>query len=158
MFGNPRFRFPSFHEIQQIVNGYVSSQLSRVNPVILLEYAFGKSQYLLNMLDLENFDIKAFLDRSIAKLTNVLQSNGKKFHTWEPYGNYNKTQLKKENDYVLIIPNHSMFQEPYKNLILNGAKMVLLSGKEFMKSFQDKFPSDRYINYSEHCDYFELKN
>ncbi|MBD3213208.1 MAG: hypothetical protein GF311_11430 [Candidatus Lokiarchaeota archaeon] len=155
-FGNPRFKFPSFSKIQTDVNNYISSELSKGNPVILLGYAFGKSQYLLNMLDLEKLDTKVLLDRNIAKLTKILESNEIKFNGWEPYSNYNKTQLKKDGNYVLIIPNYSMFREPYKTLISHGAKVASFSGKVFIESFRDKFPSDKYIAYSDHCDYNDL--
>jgi Cft2 family RNA processing exonuclease len=155
-FGHPRFKFPSFLKIQTDVNNYISSELAQGNPVILLGYAFGKSQYLLNMLNLEKLDTKILLDRNIAKLTKILESNGIRFNEWEPYGNYNKTQLKKDRNYVLIIPNYSMFREPYKTLISHGAKLASFSGKVLMESFREKFPSDKYIAYSDHCDYNDL--
>jgi len=155
-FGSPQFIFPSFAKVQDDLNAYISLQLEKGNPVILLAYAFGKSQYLLNMLDLDLLDTKILLDRSIAKLTKILEKNGVKFNPWEPYGNYNKNQLKKDNNYVLIIPNYFMFQEPYKSLISDGAKIAVFSGKVLLNSFRDKFPSDKYIPYSDHCDYNSL--
>lgn len=64
------------------------------NPIILLGYAFGKSQVLLNTLNQPSIII---LQRNIAKNTEILKKRGINFSPWEPYGTQNtvfKEQLK----------------------------------------------------------------
>jgi hypothetical protein len=152
-FGAPKFIFPSFDNIQNDVNDYVQNQINEGHPVILLGYAFGKSQLLLNMID-TSFEV--LLDKSIAKNTKILENNRIKFREWVPYDKYNKKRLKDLHDYVLIIPPNAMFEEPYNYLIKEGAKVVSFSGKVLSESYRKEFPADKYITLSDHCDFREL--
>ncbi|MHA1660733.1 MAG: MBL fold metallo-hydrolase RNA specificity domain-containing protein [Promethearchaeota archaeon] len=152
-FGAPNYIFPSFKEIQVKLNEYIEKNISEGNPVILLGYSYGKSQMILKML---NTSHKILLDRNIAKNVKILEKYGVVFPEWEPYGNYNKNKLKKMTDYILIIPPYSMFNEPYKSLISEGAKVVYLSGKVLNDSNRKEFPADKYISYSDHCDFKDL--
>ena len=154
-FGSSNYVFPPFFELQKDLNDYINIQLSGNHPIILLAYSFGKSQIILNMLDIPN---KILLENNIAKNTEILEQNGIKFSNWEPYGNYNKRQLMNLNDYICIIPPFSMFNEPFKSLISNGAKVVLFSGKVLNDSYRSEFPVDKYIPYSDHCDFNSLYN
>ncbi len=154
-FGSPKYVFPPFLDIQKDMNDYINRQISENHPIILLAYSFGKSQIILNMLDTPN---KILLENNIAKTTEILEQNGIKFSNWESYGNYNKRQLMNLNDYICIIPPFSMFNEPFKSLISNGAKVVLFSGKVLNDSYRSEFPVDKYIPYSDHCDFNSLYN
>lgn len=152
-FGAPKFIFPSFDNIQNDIKDYVQKQIDEGHPVILLGYAFGKSQLLLNMID-TSFEV--LLDKSIAKNTKILENNRIKFREWVPYDKYNKKRLKDLHDYVLIIPPNAMFEEPYNYLIKEGAKVVSFSGKVLSESYRKEFPADKYITLSDHCDFKEL--
>lgn len=152
-FGSPQYIFPSFREIVNELNNYIHTQISEGYPVILLSYSFGKSQNILKILRISN---RILLEANIAKLTRILEENEIEFPEWEPYGKYNKNQLKKLNDYILISPPYSIFKEPYKSLISNGAKVVLLSGKVINESYRKEFPADKYLPFSDHCDYNKL--
>lgn len=152
-YGAPKYVFPKFEKIKSDINNYIYTQLSKNCPVILLGYGFGKSQVLLNMIEQNK---KVLLERGIVKITKLLERNEIKFSEWEPYGNYNKNKLSKLRDYILIIPPYFMFQEPYKTLIKNGAKVVHCTGKVMNKSERKKFPSDMYVPYSDHCNFIQL--
>ena len=152
-FGSPNYLFPSFGEIQKELNEYIQNQILEGYPVIILGYSFGKSQIVLNML----YDsYRILLNTNIAKNTDILEKNGIKFTKWEPYGNYNKKKLEDLNDYILIIPPYSMFTEPFKSLISSGAKVISLSGKVLNESYRKEFPADKYIPFSDHCDFNDL--
>lgn len=45
------------------------------------------------------------------------------------YGKYNKKNLKKSKNFLLIVPPNALFEEPYKNLVKERAKVVAFSGK-----------------------------
>ena len=154
-YGSPQFIFPSFHKLKHELNEYVERNLEKGDPTIILAYSFGKSQNILNMLK-KSFRI--ILDRRCAKNTAILQELGIEFNSWEPYGNYNKNILSKQNDYVLIIPPYSMFREPYKTIIKSGAKIVFASGKGLVQTGKEKVPADKYLLYSDHCDFGKLIN
>jgi putative mRNA 3-end processing factor len=148
-FGAPKFIFPSFHETVKKLNDYIQSQINDGTPIILLGYAFGKSQVILNTLSQMN---RIILQKDIAKNTAILEKNGINFNPWEPYGNYNMNRLIKLRDYILIIPPYFMFLEPYKNLIKTGAKVILLSGKVLNELYRKEFNADKYLPFSDHCD------
>ncbi|MHA1284184.1 MAG: hypothetical protein ACTSQP_16925 [Promethearchaeota archaeon] len=154
-FGIPLFSFPSLDKIYTDLRNYINECLENERPVILLAYAFGKGQKLLNFLDGFN---RVLLDRNIAQNTKILESNNIEFADWEPYGNYNKRKLVQLNDYILIAPPYSMFKDPYKTLIEAGAAVILLSGKVFDKSYCEQFPADLYMPFSDHCDFNGLLN
>lgn len=152
-FGAPKYIFPPFKEVQKELNDYTHNQISKGHPVIILGYSFGKSQVILNMLYGSN---RILLNRKIVKNTEILEKNRIEFTKWEPYGNINKKSLKDLNDYILIIPPYSMFIDPFKSLISKGAKVVSLSGKVLNDSYRREFPSDKYIPFSDHCDFNDL--
>ncbi len=153
-FGAPNFIFPRSQEIQKDLNEHIEKEISKGHPVILLGYAFGKSQIILNTLSSSH---RILLDKNIAKLTKILENQGIIFNKWEPYRNYNKKQLINFNDYILLIPPYYMFNDPYKSLITTGAKIIYLSGKVLNESFRREFPADKYIPFSDHCDFNELE-
>lgn len=152
-FGTPNHVFPAFNSLKTELIDYCKKCLSCGEPVILLGYSFGKAQTLLNSLELEAIIL---LERGIAKITELLQENGMHFSDWEPYGNYNKRQLSKRGDYVLITPPYTMFSEPVKTLIKSGARIVSLSGKVLNSKHRQQFPADHYLPFSAHCDYNHL--
>jgi len=152
-FGAPNFIFPSFQEIRKDLNKFIEKEISKGHPVIILGYAFGKSQITLNILDSSH---RIILDKNIAQLTDILENEGIKTSKWEPYGNYNKKQLIRLNDYILLIPPYYIFREPYKSLINAGAKVVYLSGKVLNEFSRREFPADEYIPFSDHCDFNDL--
>ena len=152
-YGKPKFNFPRFEKIKSDLNLYVNETLAAERPVILLGYSFGKSQAILNMLEQGK---EILLERGIVKIVKLLEANNISFSDWEPYGNYNKNQLSKSNDYVLIIPPYYIFSEPYKTLIKNGALLVHCTGKVLNQSEREKFPSNKYIPYSDHCQFSKL--
>ena len=154
-FGSPQSIFPSFREIVNDLSNYIHTQISEGNPVILLSYEFGKSQNILKILRISN---RILLNANIAKLTRILEENGIEFPEWEPYGKYNKNQLKKLNDYILLTPPYSIFKEPYKSLIAAGAKVVSLSGKVLEDIYRKEIKADYYIPLSDHCDFNALCN
>ncbi|MHA1293863.1 MAG: hypothetical protein ACTSQJ_14495 [Promethearchaeota archaeon] len=154
-FGTPKYIFPSLDKIKNDLNDYIKKQFSDNYSVILLGYSFGKSQRILNLLD--NYP-RIILDRSIANVTKLLEKFGVKFNEWEPYGNYNKRQLVKLNDYILIIPPYSIYKEPYKTLIASGAKVVAFSGKVLDESYRKEIKADYYLPLSDHCDLNGLCN
>ncbi|MBN1216335.1 MAG: hypothetical protein JXA99_12950 [Candidatus Lokiarchaeota archaeon] len=154
-FGSPQYIFPSFLELQNDLNEYINEQLFQKYPIILLAYSFGKSQIILNMLNIPN-EIPLLLENNIAKTTEILEHNGIQFLNWEPYRNYNKKQLMNLNEYICIIPPYSMFNDPFKSIISNRAKVILFSGKVLNKSYQNEFKVDKYVPYSDHCDFNEL--
>lgn len=154
-YGAPYFTFPSFKNVRFDLNDYIERNLEKGCPTIILAYSFGKSQNILNML---KRSFKIILDRRIAKNSKILQELGINFNSWEPYGNYNKNILSDRTDYVLIIPPYSMFKEPYKTIIKNGAKIVYASGKGLIETEREEFPADKYFLYSDHCDFKELVN
>ena len=153
-FGSPNYIFPSFKEIQVELNNYIENEISEGHLVILLGYAYGKSQIILNII---NTTHKIILERNIAQIVKILEKNGIVFPEWEPYGNYKKNKLKQLSDYILIIPPYSVFSEPYKSLIAEGAKVVYLSGKVLNELSRREFPSDKCIPFSDHCDFNSLK-
>ncbi len=148
-FGSPEYIFPSFQKLQIELNKCIQEQINHGNPVILLGYAFGKSQIELNTLKDYN---KILLQRDIAKNTKTLEKKKVKFTSWEPYGNYYKNQLIKSRDFILIIPPSLLYSEPYKSLISQGAKVIALSGKVMNASYRKEFKADNYIPFSDHCD------
>jgi len=152
-FGAPNFIFPSFQEIRKDLNKFIENEISEGHPVIILGYTFGKSQITLNILDSSH---RIILDKNIAQLTEILENEGIKTTKWEPYGNFNKKQLIRLNDYILLIPPYYVFREPYKSLINAGAKVVYLSGKVLKESSRREFPADKYIPFSDHCDFNDL--
>jgi putative mRNA 3-end processing factor len=152
-FGAPNYIFPSFQEIRNDLNKFIEKEISEGHPIIILGYAFGKSQITLNILDTSH---RIILDKNIAKLTKILENEGIKTNKWEPYGNFNKNQLIRLNDYILLIPPYYIFREPYKSLINAGAKVVYLSGKVLNESSRREFPADKYIPFSDHCDFNDL--
>jgi len=145
----------TFREIVNDLSNYIHTQISEGNPVILLSYEFGKSQNILKILRISN---RILLNANIAKLTRILEENGIEFPEWEPYGKYNKNQLKKLNDYILLTPPYSIFKEPYKSLIATGAKVVSLSGKVLEDIYRKEIKADYYIPLSDHCDFNTLCN
>jgi putative mRNA 3-end processing factor len=152
-YGSPQYVFPSFTEIKRDLNDYIKINLENKIPTIILAYAFGKSQILLNLLD-ESYTV--IIERTISKHLRVLEELGIKFKDWVPYGNFNKNQLKKKSDYVLINPPFSMFKEPYKSLVSAGARVVYATGKGLNTTSKEKFPVDKYLLYSDHCSFNQL--
>ena len=152
-YGAPRYKFPPFKDLITNINSYIKVQLSKKYPVILLCYAFGKSQNLLQYLD-NSFNI--ILERHIAENTQILEKYGIKFPEWQSYGNFNKNMLASQNNYVLFLPPYNIFKEPYKTLVSSGAKVAALSGKIVNKHFREKFQVDNYFPFSDHCDFYQL--
>ena len=153
-FGAPKYIFPSFEQIQMNTRNYIRNSLERKTPVILLGYSFGKAQHLLQILS--GFK-KVLLHRNIAKLVEALERHGIKFPDWEPYGNYNKNKLRRTKDYILLIPPYSVLKEPYTSLISAGVAVMLFSGKIYDTPFCKKFSADKYIPFSDHCDFNNLR-
>ncbi|MBD3198141.1 MAG: hypothetical protein GF317_24035, partial [Candidatus Lokiarchaeota archaeon] len=152
-YGLPKYIFPSFPELSMNINQNIQNNLLLNIPTIILAYSYGKSQTILNSLN-PSFNI--LLEKSIAKIVKKLEALDLSFNSWQPYGKYNKNQLMKLRDYVLIIPPYEMFKEPYKTLIADGANVIYLSGKTFSSDARERFPADHYYPYSDHCDYNQL--
>ena len=152
-FGSPCYNFPPFTQLQEKLIEYIETQNSSNNPIIVLAYAFGKSQIIHKILN-EAHEI--ILDKNIAKNTVILEQNGIVFPKWVPYSKYNVKRLLNKKNYVLIIPPYSMFQPPYNKLIASGAKVVCVSGKVVKKSYREEFLADYYLPLSDHCDFKEL--
>ncbi|MEJ2250039.1 MAG: hypothetical protein P8Y70_13835 [Candidatus Lokiarchaeota archaeon] len=154
-YGTPKYIFPSYKEIKSNLKEYLDSNLKINRPVIILAYSFGKSQILLNTIEMNS---SVILERSIYNHVEILEDLGIIFREWEPYGNYNKNQLIKLKKYVLIIPPYFMFQEPYKTLISNGAQVLYATGKGLNEAEKEKFLADYYLLYSDHCSFNQLIN
>ena len=155
-YGDPQFIFPPFSNLQRDLNSIIESYLDKGRPIIILAYAFGKSQYILNML---KDRYKILLERNIARCTRELEAQGIRFNAWEPYGDYGKRNLLKTKDYVLIIPPYSIFKEPYKTLVSKGeAALVFPSGKGKNDNYLPEIPIDERILLSAHADSPQLTN
>lgn len=152
-FGSSQYKFPSFDSLVFDLQENVKENLNNNIPTILLGYSFGKSQILLNMLEISS---RVILEKSIAKNTQLLQENGIIFPDWEPYGQYNIKHFLKYRDYVLIIPPYFMFQSPYKDLVAEKANVIVCSGKCLNNSFRTEFPANHYLPLSDHCDFENL--
>ncbi len=152
-FGSPQYVFPTAENLKKQINNCIKTQLSQNHPVILLSYAFGKSQNLLKILEPS---FKIILDGKIAINTRILEENGIEFPNWESYKDFNQKRLNERNDYVLLVPRYSFFNSPYKNLVSAGVKVAILSGNVLNERFQREFIVDYYFPFSDHCDFFHL--
>ncbi|MBN1800681.1 MAG: hypothetical protein JW891_04200 [Candidatus Lokiarchaeota archaeon] len=149
-FGAPRYRFPLFRESLHQINALISDQFLKGTPLMLLGYAFGKSQVLLQAIEAP--DKLILLDKTIASVVKILEGNGILFPEWEPYGDHDKRELIRRNDYLLLAPPYTMFKKPYEQLISNGAQTAIFSGKVIDASFRKAFPVDYYLSLSDHPD------
>ncbi len=152
-YGLPEYVFPTFKEIKNNLNEYIQNQLDFQYPIILLGYAYGKSQVILNMLD-DSYTI--FLHEAIAQITEILELNGIKFTEWEMIKNNHRKISKNLGNSLLIIPLNLINSEPYESLISQGAKFIALSGKILNGSYRKEFKVDKYLPLSDHCDFKNL--
>lgn len=152
-FGAPQYIFPSFDKLQEKLNQYIKHQISNGLIIILLAYAFGKSQIILNSL---NWCENIILDKSIARNTEILEKNGLQFPKWKPYNKFYRKIKNRKDGFIILTTPRLIFKVPYKKLISLGAKVVLFSGNVLNKTFREKFPANLYMPLSDHCDFKSL--
>ena len=149
------YSFPRFEENLRSLRRFMSKQFENGNGVIILAYKYGKSQEILKILDDEH---PIFLENSVAKITRIISDNGVEFPSWKPYSSTNKNKILEQGPFVLILPPHLIYSDPYSQIAASErVKVVLPSGKVLNPSFRTEFPNcDLYLPLSDHCGFKEL--
>ncbi len=152
-YGLPEHVFPTFKEIKNNLNEYIQSQMNSQYPIILLGYAYGKSQVILNMLE-RSYPV--LLHKEIASVVEILEQNGIQFSEWELLNNYRKLSIENLNNSILIIPFKEYLRNKYPILHSGRFKLIVSSGKVFDSRFRNSISADIYLPLSDHCDYESL--
>jgi len=154
-FASPFYSFPRFEENLRSLRRFMSKQFENGNGVIILAYKYGKSQEILKILDDEH---PIFLENSVAKITRIISDYGVEFPSWKPYSSTNKNKILEQGPFVLILPPHLIYSDPYSQIAASErVKVVLPSGKVLNPSFRTEFPNcDLYLPLSDHCGFKEL--
>ena len=154
-FCSPYFDFPSFKDIEYGTNEYIKEQFNEGNPLIFFGYTFGKSQIIMKMLECDSV---IYLDKEIGKITEILERFGINFPKWRSFNRNFQKKLKDNELFIIISPPNNLFKDTYRQLINNGAKTAIFSGKVLDASFRTHFNVDNYFPLSDHSDFKSTLN
>ncbi|MHA1148574.1 MAG: hypothetical protein ACTSR8_10055 [Promethearchaeota archaeon] len=152
-YGLPNYVFPSFKDIQNDLITYIQNELNSHGNLILLGYAYGKSQIILNMLN-ESYSI--LLHKDIVRITEILEQNGIGFTGWGELESYRRKYLETLDNCILLVPPYAINTKVFLGMISSGAKVVALSGKVQDPSCRTSYSADYFIPLSDHCDFPRL--
>ena len=146
----PYFNFPSFKDIQCSTNKYIKKQFNEGNPLIFFGYSFGRSQIIMKMLECDSL---IYLDKKIGKIIEILERFGINFPKWRIIDKNLQKKLKDNELFIIITPPNNLFKDRYRQLINNGAKTAIFSGKVLDASFRKHFNVNNYFPLSDHSDF-----
>ncbi len=150
-FGLPIYKFDSFENIYADINNWWAENNAVGVNTVLLGYALGKSQAVLNALDLSIGDV--YLHGAVANVNDAFKTIGFEF----PGVRITPETDRKTFKGALIMAPPSAFGTPWLKK-MNPYKVAMCSGWMALRGARRRRGVDRGFVLSDHCDWQQLND
>lgn len=148
-FGLPIYNFDSFNNIYTDINNWWAENNAAGTNTVLLGYALGKSQAVLNALDTSIGDV--YLHGAVANVNDAFKTIGLNF----PGSRITQETDRKAFKGALIMAPPSAIGTPWLRKI-NPYKVAMCSGWMALRGARRRKGVDRGFALSDHCDWPQL--
>lgn len=148
-FGLPVYNFKTAAEIYSDMNEWCRSNREEGFNSVLLGYALGKSQAILNALDTDMQDV--YLHGAVANVNNALSESGFQFRGTRITPETDRQNIKG----AVIVAPPSALGTPWLQK-MKPYKVAMCSGWMALRGARRRYGVDRGFALSDHCDWRQL--